>query len=78
MAGEKWIVTLKGDRPIGDVRRELEKAGLKVEEAMEEIGVISGSCAADSAARLRKIKGVADVSRDHSIDIGPPGSSDTW
>ena len=28
-----------------------------------------------SVERLRKIKGVADVSPDHSIDIGPPGAS---
>ena len=78
MAAEKWIVTLSGDRPVADVRRELEKAGLEVDEAMEEIGVISGRCPAASAKRLRSVKGVVDVSPDHPIDIGPPGSPDTW
>lgn len=78
MAAKKWIVTLSGERPVAEVRKELEKGGLKVDQAMEEIGVISGSCPAESAAGLRTVKGVADVSPDHAIDIGPPGSPDTW
>jgi hypothetical protein len=28
--------------------------------------------------KLRKVRGVADVSRDTSVGVGPPGAPETW
>jgi hypothetical protein len=73
-----WIVTLSGDRTIHDVKKDLEKAGFAVGNVLEEIGSISGAGGDDIATKIRGIPGVADVSPDATVDIGPPGSPETW
>jgi hypothetical protein len=71
---EPLVITLSGERPAGEVAAELEAAGLTVGQILKEVGVITGSAPASAHARLRKVPGVADVSPDHAVDIGPPGS----
>jgi hypothetical protein len=66
------IVTLSGERGIHEVTRELKAAGLKVDQVMEAVGVVTGSAAPATKAKLRKVRGVSDVSADHPVDIGPP------
>lgn len=73
-----WIVTLSGDRPAGEVRRDLSDSGFRVDQVLEEIGVIIGRCGAEVAETLRGLKGVADVSPDSPVELGPPGSPDTF
>jgi hypothetical protein len=73
-----WIVTLTGDRPVGEVRKALVAAGFNVEQVLEAIGSITGKGTAATAAKLRRIKGVADVAPDHAVGIGPPDSDTTW
>lgn len=68
--GKKWIVTTSGNRSLKDIRKELTDAGFDVDQELEDIGVIIGT--SDDAERLRKISGVADVSPDQEVDIGPP------
>ena len=74
----QWIVTISGDCAVADVALALKKAGFAVGEVMAEIGVISGRCAEAKLATLRKLPGVADIAPDGPVDIGPPGSPDTW
>ena len=76
--GKSWIVTTSGDRPLGDVARELTDRGFAVGQVLDEIGCITGSASADVVERVRVIPGVADVSPDHPIDIGPPDAPVTW
>jgi hypothetical protein len=79
MAGEKgWIVTTSADRPISEITKDLKSAGFSVGQVMEEINSITGAAAEASVEKLRSIKGVVDVSPDTPIDIGPPGSKETW
>ena len=79
MANEKrWIVTTSGDRSINDVQNELQEKGFKVDEVYGEIGSISGEGDDDVADTARGISGVVDVSPEEPIDIGPPGSDETW
>ena len=73
-----WVVTTSGERPLADVAKELKKSGFKVEQVLDEIGAITGAAGDDVAAKLRKVKGVSDVSANTPVDIGPPGSSHTW
>jgi hypothetical protein len=79
MAGRtRWVITLSGRRPLAEVRDELEAAGFGIDQALEEVGVITGSCDDASVPRIRRIDGVEDVSPEQRIDIGPPDSPGTW
>ncbi len=79
MAGRtRWVVTLSDRRPLAVVRKELEAAGLSIDEVLEAIGVITGSCDEATASKLRQIDGVEDVSPEQRIDVGPPDSPSTW
>jgi hypothetical protein len=76
--GTGWIVTTSGDRPMADIARDLKRAGLKINQVNDQIASISGTGSSGLKTKLKAIKGVADVSPDTPIDVGPPGSSDTW
>lgn len=73
-----WVVTTSGDRPLEEVAKDLRKAGLNVGEVLHEIGLITGEGGDDVAEKLRKVKGVADVSANVGADVGPPDSKETW
>ena len=80
MASKKkdWVVTTSGDRPLEEVANDLRKSGFKVGEVLHEIGLITGEGGDDVAEKLRKVKGVTDVSANVGADVGPPDSTDTW
>jgi hypothetical protein len=73
-----WVVTTSGERPLEDVAEDLKKSGLNVGEILHEIGMITGQGRDDIAEKLRKVKGVTDVSANAGADVGPPDSTDTW
>jgi hypothetical protein len=73
-----WVVTVSSDRSLADVTKEMAKAGFAVDQALDQIGVVTGRSDEAVAGKVRKIRGVADVSPETSIDIGPPGSDQTW
>ena len=75
---KNWIVTTSGDRPAKEVAKDLRAAGFSVDQVLDEIGSITGAADDRVAEKVRSIKGVADVSPDTVIDIGPPGSPTTW
>jgi len=75
---KRWIVTMSGERPIREVRKDLAKHGFDVADVYDEIGSISGAGDDDVAEKLREVPGVADVSPEEPIDIGPPDSPVTW
>jgi len=71
---QRLVVTISGDRPIHEVAKDLKAAGLEVDQVLESIGSVTGSAHPDTSKRLKRIPGVADVSPDHPVDIGPPGA----
>lgn len=75
---DRWVVTTSGDRPVPDVVSDIASAGLAIDEVLDEIGVITGSGSGGVAEVVRRIPGVADVSPDQPVDIGPPDSPTTW
>ena len=75
---ERWIVTLADAGAAARVEEELRAAGFRIADLLTEIGVITGTCDSKTARKIARIAGVADVSPDQPIDIGPPGSPDTW
>ena len=69
----RMIGTLSGDRPGHEVASDLRKAGLDVEQVLDAIGSVTGASASRNMLRLRAVRGVADVSREHPpFNIGPP------
>lgn len=77
-ARREWIVTVSGDRPIGAIAKDLGTAGLTKQQVLKEIGSITGAASDKDVAKLRKVRGVADVSPSEPINIGPPDSDETW
>ena len=73
-AHQPLVITLTGDRPIHEVAGDLKAAGLAVDQVLTSTGIVTGSAHPDAATRLRNVRGVADVSPDYPVDIGPPGS----
>jgi len=71
---QSLVITTSGNRSIKDVARDLKDAGFDVEEVLETINVVTGKGKAGSKDKLRSVQGVVDVSEDHPVDIGPPGS----
>ena len=71
---QTWIVTASPSRPASAVAEEIKAAGFTVTQVLEHTGniVVRGGPAA--ASRIGSMPGVADVSPDHTVDIGPPGA----
>ena len=75
---KKWIVTTSGDRPNQEIAKDLSKAGASVEDVHEHIPVITVNCDDRAVGKLRGVSGVVDVSPDSDVNVGPPGSPNTW
>lgn len=74
----RWIVTLSDTSRLAQVKEGLRGCGFKIADVMDEIGVITGTADEQAAEKARRIAGVADVSPETQIDVGPPGSPSTW
>jgi hypothetical protein len=75
---KKWIVTATDKNVLGDVEKKLIQNGFVVDQVLEEVGCITGSANEDIVNRLRTMPGIADVSPEGEIDIGPPDAPTTW
>ena len=71
-SAKEWIVTTSGEKPLKDIAQKLTAAGFKVDRVLYEIGCITGRADAVTAGNLRSIDGVADVSKNIDVSIGPP------
>ena len=72
---EPMIVIASGDRPIHEVSRELKAAGFHVGDVLDAIGQVTGHAPPKLKARLKKIRGVSEVTGTHQdFNIGPPGA----
>ena len=70
--GKRWIVTTTGKGSLEAVKKKLTKSGFTVDKVLDEIGIITGTTKDDDVERFRSVDGVADISPDEDIDIGPP------
>lgn len=75
---ELWIVTISSDQSIKEIATRLSAEGLTIRDVLEEIGCITGSADIATADRLKSIEGVVDIAPDMQIEVGPPGSEETW
>jgi len=59
---------------VGKVASLCKKAGLQVDQALDEVGIITGSIPENELGKLSGIKGVASVEREQGYQIAPPDS----
>ncbi|RUR31672.1 hypothetical protein [Vreelandella nanhaiensis] len=75
---ELWIITISSDQSITDIAARLKAEGLTIRDLLEDIGCITGAADNATAERLKHIEGVVDIAPDMQIEIGQPGSNETW
>jgi len=72
---EAMVVIAKGDRAMHEIARDLRAAGFQVGDVLEALGQVTGHAPANLKSRLKKIRGVEDVTGSHpDFDIGAPGA----
>jgi len=75
MANEKrWVVTTSGNQSLSDIQKTLVDSGFKVDQVLTEIGLITGVAEDEVVNKVRQMAGVADVSPEQAVDVGPPDS----
>jgi hypothetical protein len=77
-AAKTWVVTTSSDRPLAEIAKDLKAAGFKVDQTLDQIGIITGKSDDKAVGKARAVRGVTDVSAEQQVDIGPPGGRDTW
>jgi ferritin-like protein len=70
------IITVAQDRRthLKQLASELQSKGLKVTNSMEDLGMISGTAAADNLEQFRNVDGVAAVEAVGTVQLPPPDS----
>ncbi|HVL04497.1 MAG TPA: hypothetical protein VM388_00805 [Acidimicrobiales bacterium] len=74
MDDEKITVTV-GDDHVADVKgvaKQLEGAGMHVDQVLDAMGIITGSVPADRRPALERLPGVAAVEAEQTFQIAPP------
>ncbi|MBD2020765.1 ketohydroxyglutarate aldolase [Leptolyngbya sp. FACHB-36] len=59
---------------ILDVAEGLRAAGLQVQQIMDAIGVIIGTCEAEQVGALSQVAGVAHIEKAQGFQLQPPDS----
>jgi hypothetical protein len=73
-----WVVTTSAVRPIAEIAKDLSAAGFKIDQTLDEIGIITGKSDDKAVGKARAVRGVTDISPDKPVDIGPPNSRENW
>jgi hypothetical protein len=74
MDDENITVTV-GDDHVGDVNgvaEQLKGAGMRVDQVLDAMGIITGSVPAKRRAALERLPGVASVEAEQTFQIPPP------
>lgn len=56
------------------VMKKVEKAGMEIDQELEDIGVATGSIDEEKVGKLRDVEGVSHVEEERQIQIPPPES----
>ena len=76
MAIEKVNISVSDDYldRFAEVVQRVQRAGLKVERQLQDIGVVTGSIDSAKVADLDRVQGVAAVERARGVHLPPPES----
>lgn len=56
------------------IMKEVEKAGMEIDQELEDLGVATGAIDEDKVAALREVEGVEHVEEEREFQIAPPDS----
>ena len=56
------------------VMKKVEKAGMEIDQELEDIGVATGSIDEEKVGKLKDVEGVSHVEEERQIQIPPPES----
>jgi UDP-N-acetylmuramate-alanine ligase len=59
---------------FSEVVKEVEDAGMEVEQRMEDLGVLAGTIDSEKVEPLRQVAGVSHVEESRRFQIPPPDS----
>ena len=59
---------------FSEVLSQLKKSGLAVDQALESVGVVTGSIDSSKVKQLQQLDGVAHVEESREVRIPPPES----
>ncbi len=76
MAKVNVSISLKDDHlpRFAEAVEHLKKAGLQVDQALQGVGVITGSIEQSKIASLQQLPSVASVEESRSFQLAPPDS----
>ncbi len=76
MANQKVNISIAEDYldHFSEVVLRCEKAGLQIEQQLEQVGVVTGSIDSTKLADLEQVEGVAAVEAARSFQLPPPDS----
>jgi hypothetical protein len=71
---QQVVVTVDDDQlaEIGELAERLRLAGMRIDQVLGDIGVITGSLPADRLTSAQRLPGVAAVERETSFQLPPP------
>ncbi len=69
----KVLVSVEPSQAVG-VADALRRAGVTVDEVLEDLGTISATCAESDLATVAAVPGVLHVERQRIVKLPPPGS----
>jgi hypothetical protein len=61
-------------KQLSQVAKAAKKAGMKVEQQHDALGVLTGSIDEKKLSALHRIEGVSHVEEQRAVGIAPPGS----
>jgi hypothetical protein len=56
------------------VMKDVEKAGMEIDQELEDVGVATGSIDEDKVDALRDVDGVKHVEKERKVQLPPPES----
>ena len=56
------------------IMKEVRKAGMEIDQELEDLGVATGAIDEDKVTELRNVEGVEHVEEERKIQIPPPES----
>ena len=71
---QQVVVTVDDDQlaEIGELAERLRLAGMRIDQVLGDIGVITGSLPTDRLTSAQRLPGVAAVERETSFQLPPP------
>jgi hypothetical protein len=73
VAQEQVVISVTDDQvsDMGSVVEALRQAGLRVNEVLDSVGVVTGTVDGDALGDLSTVPGVAEVERSREVQLPP-------